>query len=229
MRVAVMSDIHSNLEAFSEVLKAAGTVDQYLCLGDIVGYGANPNEVIQLIKRHNMLAVKGNHEDAVITGMTEGFNPIATFAVEWTEGKLSTESRAYLSRLPLQLDIELEGFRIHMVHGSPENPLEEYIYRDEPKERLKFFLRMTKSSLLLLGHTHLPMNIEVGDGRVLNPGSVGQPRDGDPRASFAILEMSGRLVECSLLRVEYDIEKAAGKILDAGLPRLDAERLYQGL
>lgn len=229
MRVAVFSDIHSNLEAFNEVLKAAGNVDRYLCLGDIVGYGADPNDVIQLIKQHKMTAIKGNHDDAVLTGMAEGFNPTAASAVEWTSQNIQPEGLAFLRSLPLQLNVELDGLRAHMAHGSPEEPLEEYIYPDETSDRLESFLTRSEADLLLLGHTHIPMNIRLVEGRVLNPGSVGQPRDGDPRASFAILQVEGRSLECSIHRVEYDIAKAAGKILDSGLPSFDAERLYQGL
>ncbi len=210
-------------------MKAAGSVDQYLCIGDLVGYGANPDEVIQLIRQLQTLAVRGNHDEAVLTGMAEGFNPIAANAVEWTGKNIKAESLAFLDRLPLQFNIELDEVRTHMVHGSPKEPLEEYVFPDEAKEHLQSFLTLTKSDLLLLGHTHIPMNIPVGSGRVVNPGSVGQPRDGDPRASFAILEVQGRMVECSILRIEYDIGKAAEKIRDAGLPSFDADRLYQGL
>jgi putative phosphoesterase len=229
MRVAVFSDIHSNLEAFTEVLKAAGNVDRHLCLGDIVGYGANPDEVIQLIKQHKITAIKGNHDAAVLTGIAEGFNPTAASAVEWTAQNIQPESLAFLQNLPLQLNLDLNGIRTHMVHGSPEEPLEEYIYPYETSDRLESFLTRSKADLLLLGHTHIPMNIRLVKGRVLNPGSVGQPRDGDPRASFAILRLEGGSVECSLHRVDYDIAKAAGKILDSGLPSFDAERLFQGL
>ncbi|SRR5712692_9467585 len=229
MLVAVFSDIHSNLEAFNEVLKAAGSVDRYLCLGDIVGYGANPNEVIQLIKQHEMLAIRGNHDDAVLTGRAAGFNPIAASAVEWTGRNIRPEGLTFLQNLPLQLHVQLDGLRAHMVHGSPDEPLEEYIYPDETSDRLESFLTLTEADLLLLGHTHIPMNIRLVKGRVLNPGSVGQPRDGDPKASFAIMKVEGRSVECSIHRVQYDIEKAARKILDSGLPSFDAERLYQGL
>ena len=229
MRVAVFSDIHSNLEAFSEVVKAAGSVDQYLCLGDIVGYGANPDEVIQLARQLQMVTIRGNHDEAVLTGLAEGFNPIAADAVDWTGRNIKAESLAFLDRLPLQLGFKLDEVRTHMVHGSPKEPLEEYIFPDEGKERLQSFLKLTKSDLLLLGHTHIPMNVLVDGGRVVNPGSVGQPRDGDPRASFAILEVQDRTVECSILRSEYDIEKAAEKIRDAGLPSFDADRLFQGL
>lgn len=210
-------------------MKTAGSVDQYLCIGDIVGYGANPDEVIQLIRQLQMLAVRGNHDEAVLTGIAEGFNPIAADAVEWTGKNIKAESLALLDRLPIQLNIELDEVRTHIVHGSPKAPLEEYIFPDESKEHLESFLTQTKSDLLLLGHTHIPMNIPLGSGRVVNPGSVGQPRDGDPRASFAILEVQGRTVECSIIRVEYDVEMAAEKIRDAGLPRFDADRLYQGL
>ncbi len=229
MRIAVFSDIHSNLEALREVLKACGKVDQYLCLGDIVGYGANPNEVIQLIKQHKMLAIRGNHDEAVLTGIAEGFNPTAASAVEWTRRDIGAESLAFLKSLPLHLKIELDGLHTHIVHGSPEEPLEEYIYPDENQERLQSFLTLTKADLLLLGHTHLPMDIRVGKGRVVNPGSVGQPRDGDPRASFAVLGVEGRLVNCTIHRVKYDVEKTAQKILDAGLPAFDAKRLYLGV
>jgi putative phosphoesterase len=229
MRVAVFSDIHSNLEAFTEVLRSAGSVDRYLCLGDIVGYGANPNEVIQLIKQHKMLAIKGNHDEAVLTGIAEGFNATAASAVEWTSGNIRPESLGFLQKLPIQLDTQLGEVHVHMVHGSPEEPLEEYIYPDESPSRLESFLTLTKADLLLLGHTHIPMNIPLTKGRVLNPGSVGQPRDRDPRASYAILEIEGQSIECSHHRVAYDIEKAAGKIREAGLPSFDAERLYEGL
>ncbi len=229
MRIAVFSDIHSNLEAFSEVLKACGRVDKYLCLGDIVGYGANPNEVLQLVKRHEMVAIRGNHDEAVLTGRTEGFNPTAASAAEWTSRNIGVEGLGFLKSIPLQLKVELDGLHTHMVHGSPDEPLVEYIYPDESRERFQSFLTNTKSDLLLLGHTHLPMDIRVGEGRVVNPGSVGQPRDGDPRASYAVLEVEGRLADGSIQRVEYDVERAAQKILDAGLPSFDAKRLYVGV
>ncbi len=176
-----------------------------------------------------MLAIRGNHDEAAITGLTQDFNPTAAAAAEWTGQNLSAASSAFLSSLPLRFEFEIDQVRVHMVHGSPMRPLQEYVYADEPRERLQSFLKATKSDLLLLGHTHIPMNVEVGTGRVLNPGSVGQPRDGDRRASYALLDAEGGEIACSIQRVEYNVEDAARKILEAGLPSFDAERLYEGL
>lgn len=238
MRIAVLSDIHSNLEALRAVLDALPSVDRILCLGDIVGYGADPAAVIDLLRERGAEAVQGNHDWAVVTGDTEWFNPWAARAVEWTRSVLDRGPVDYLQRLPRTLD--LPGPDVLAVHGSPRDPLFEYVVSAEAA--LGSF-GATGRRVILLGHSHVAMRFSLRERRVewrafpegggevlgprtlLNPGSVGQPRDGNPRASLALLDEDG----FEIRRVEYDVARAAGKIREAGLPEFLAQRLFRGV
>ena len=227
-RLVVVSDIHSNLEALHAVLEAAGEGDIY-CLGDIVGYGANPNEVLELLKDRGVKAVMGNHDDAVVTGETGWFNARAAMAVLWTRKNMTEENRKYLQSLPLEIREEVEGVGMYMTHGSPDDRLREYVDLRTHADLLPHYLSKTGCSLIALGHTHVPYGWEGEGGRVFNPGSVGQPRDGDPRAAFAVVSLDGGRSSLDLKRVGYDVETAARKILEAGLPSQLADRLSVGL
>lgn len=233
----MLADIHSNLEALNAVLKEAEKYHfkRILCLGDIVGYGANPNECINILKRNDAISLLGNH-DAAVCGMigTEWFNPEAAACIEWTKQRLSEENFTHLSSLPKFFSMKF----LLAVHGTPLGPLLQYINFASAQKTLD----TVPESLVLVGHTHTPClftkqnerhlkeNTSVafhGKRMVASLPSVGQPRDHNPRAGFAILNFERE--ELLIKRVEYDIESAARKIREAGLPETEAERLFHGI
>lgn len=242
MRIGIVSDIHSNLEALSAVIAAMGPVDQVWCLGDIVGYGPQPNECIAVLTGLKHLAVAGNHDRAAIGQMDlEEFNPYAAAAARWTMEQLSPTSSEYLSGLPATL---VSG-ELTLVHGSPRDPLWEYVLSvDTARVSFDHF----EGPFCLVGHTHVPSVFTLDDGRVraerivgagelsldrpearfiLNPGSVGQPRDGDPRAAFLVIDTDRR--SASWRRVEYPFEQTQDKMRRGGLPSRLVERLAGGV
>ena len=219
--IGIISDIHANLPALKAVLEDLGDADFIVCAGDLVGYNPYPNEVVKIIKDMGIPCIRGNHDRAIIARDFSHFNPIAVEACQWTLEHLSRESMAYLASLKDYIKLNLEGKRISIHHGSPWDE-DEYIYPDMVNES---FLEYEESDVLIMGHTHVPFVKKFSRGIILNPGSVGQPRDGDPRASFATIDGE----EVRIHRVEYDIEEVYNEILKAGLPRVLGERLYQGL
>jgi predicted phosphodiesterase len=241
MRTAVLSDIHSNLEALEAVLAAADDAgcERVIVLGDIVGYGADPDAVIGRLSDRDAIAIAGNH-DLAATGAFDvsWFNEVAAAAIAWTSETMSSDAKAYLQALSPRRDTA----SALLVHGSVRDPVAEYLLA-VPDAAASFAL--DDFPLAFFGHTHLPTvfraaedgtvsgrvldeNIDLtltpGDRYMVNPGSVGQPRDRDPRAAFMIWD-DGRVTG---RRVAYPIESAARKILDAGLPRWLAERLALG-
>jgi len=228
VRVAVISDIHSNYDALQAVLSAMGAYDALVCLGDLVGYGAQPNEVVSEVRSLRPDAIiMGNHDYAVSTGDTSGFVHHAVKAVEWTRKEISPDNLTYIAGLRSKTTLTADGIKIALVHGSPRDPLNEYIYPGTPEFILRSMLDESGGSVLLLGHTHVPFSHRLGPKLIANPGSIGQPRDGDPEASYAILEPSAE-TKFQIRRVSYDIDAAASKIAARGLPRLLADRLYIG-
>jgi predicted phosphodiesterase len=242
MRVLLLSDIHANLEAFRSVLDDAGTVDRVWFLGDVVGYGPEPEACVKLLRSlepEHCLA--GNHDWAAVGRMDASeFNPEARKAAMWTASAHSRPSRAWLASLEPRLD--LDGGEVTLVHGSPRRPVWEYILDAAVAMEA---LGDLEAPLGLFGHTHVPVAYEEGvdgalrwpvtyaepldlsGGRWLaNPGSVGQPRDGDPRAAYALLDPVARAI--SFHRVAYDIAAVKHKILAAGLPPRLAARLDYG-
>jgi diadenosine tetraphosphatase ApaH/serine/threonine PP2A family protein phosphatase len=243
MRIVIVADIHSNLEAFEAVLAhavAGGAIDRLWCLGDVVGYAADPAACIALLRRYPHTAVVGNHDLAAVGELGTGdFNPVAARAAAWTGEHLSAEEHQYLSSLPFVV-VE-EDFT--MVHGSLRWPEWEYLLSADAAAE---HLRLQETPYGLVGHSHIPFVavdrdgsppamvalqdgdvLKLSEGRlIINPGGVGQPRDGDPRASYAVFDSDGRTF--ALHRVEYDLEKAQRKIREAGLPPYLAERLAYG-
>lgn len=243
MRYLVLSDIHANLAALEAVLAAAGAVDAVWCLGDTVGYGPEPNECIERLRGlPGLVCVAGNHDWAALgrVDLSE-FNRDARVAAEWTARQLTPANRAWLAELPER--VEREGFTL--VHGSPRFPIWEYVLTEAVAfESLAHFATLT----CLVGHSHVPVVFqEAGGGRgviaflltpgetfryrpvrsIINPGSVGQPRDGDPRASLILLDPdAGTLV---YQRVPYPIEETQAHMRAAGLPPRLAARLSHGL
>lgn len=240
MRIAVLSDIHSNLVALDAVLAAIGSVDAVWQLGDVVGYGPEPDGVVARLSDLGASGVRGNHDAAGIGGSEiDWFNPDARRAMEWTRATISEPTRAWLAGQP-QRRTEAD---ITLVHGSPRDPTWEYM-TSVPVARANFDVLETRVGLF--GHTHVPTAFREDDGRVehispgrgseldlgtgrflVNPGSVGQPRDGDPAASYLLLD-TDRLT-CRWERVEYDVAAVQAAMADQGLPPQLAVRLAFGL
>ena len=230
MIIAIISDVHSNLTALEAVIDKLPRYDELFCLGDIVGYGPQPNEVVsRLVGLRPAVTLVGNHDYATVSGDVQGFSANAATAVEWTRQKLDRASRDYLAALKPSARIEREGRAFALFHGSPRDPLNEYVFPGIPVAIGRSLVRAASAGIVLLGHTHMPMLYRFEDGVLANPGSVGQPRDGDPRASFALLTLSQGDVKFELRRVEYDINAVADRILHSGLPSFLAERLYMGV
>ena len=240
MRYGIFSDIHSNLEAFQAVISAykGEDIDKYLCAGDIVGYGANPHECIEQTKQLTEIIVAGNHDWAA-TGKfdTSYFNPIAKQAIEWTAQQLSPEEKNFLNNLVLVF----ENQDLCLVHGTLDNPVRFDYILDLYTARMNFSL--LKRNILFIGHSHYPGIFIKKDADVtymqddcvalnkkykyiVNVGSIGQPRDGDNRASLCVYDTKKDFLE--LRRIEYDIKTAQNKILKNGLAEFLATRLAQG-
>ncbi|MFZ2411908.1 MAG: YfcE family phosphodiesterase [Candidatus Methanoperedens sp.] len=224
MLVGLIADVHSNAVALKAVLSALeySGVERILHAGDIIGYNPYPNETIELFKRNNIISISGNHERALITGDTSGFNPYAKAALEWTRKVVLPDNSAYIKRLKNIESITIDEKRIVLVHGSPYD-IDEYVYPGNVSPGL---LSAANADILVLGHTHIQFKKEYPEGIIINPGSVGQPRDGNPDSSFAVLDTESGKIE--LERISYDIEKVIEDMLAAHLPEKLALRLRVG-
>lgn len=239
MRFAVFGDIHANLEALQAVLADAEDQEctQYVCLGDIVGYNANPRECLEIVRKMDCPVVKGNHdEQASIVDELTGFNPLAEEALSWTRRQLSEEDKNWLR--DLRLVRQVRDFTV--VHATLDNPHRWGYVFNQLDAAASFNYQHT--GVCFYGHTHAPrayvrdssvkgvpfekLRIEQGKKYFINVGSVGQPRDGDWHSAYAIYDMNEHFVE--LRRIEYDIYLAQDKIVDAGLPQRLADRLALG-
>lgn len=244
MRIAVLSDIHGNLPALEAVLAALKPYDAVWELGDIVGYGPQPDEVVARLAAEGATGVRGNHDSAAVGLLdTDAFNDDARTAVEWTAARIQSTTRDWLAALPLRVDSP----PFTLVHGSPRDPTWEYVYS---AGMARANMPLFETPYCLVGHTHVPLvfrqrsskvdGVGVRDGTslalgaerlIINPGSVGQPRDGDPRASALLIdtdagEGAGAL---EFHRVAYPIEQTQELMEQAGLPRRLAARLQFGL
>ncbi len=231
-RVAFISDVHSNLEALEAVLDEVGDLRVY-CSGDIVGYGASPNEVVRVLREIDATCVLGNHDRAALDADVADFNPRAAMAAIWTSQHLSEASRSFLGSLPREVSAEVGGGKkLYMAHGSPDDTMWEYVLPSTHSDLFDYYLKKVRADVMALGHTHVAFQWTGDDGGVVfNPGSVGQPRNGDKRASFAILSVDGAergRAEVEIRQVEYDVERAAKKILESGLPPSLATQLFSG-
>ena len=242
MRVAVVSDIHSNLHALEAVLAAidAEAPDELWCLGDLVGYGPRPNECCATIEKRADVCLAGNHDLAVRgTIDLEEFGGEAAVAARWTREQLAPEAQALLDRL----EPAGSAHGVALYHGSARDPVWEYVLSDEGALAT---LELVDAPLVLVGHSHVALQVVqseeeltggvarggselelVGVRALLNPGSVGQPRDGDPRAAFLLLDLDAQ--RASFRRVEYDVKRTQREMREAGLPEMLAGRLELGL
>ena len=239
MKYAIFGDIHANLEAFQTVLadsQEIGCTD-YVCVGDIVGYSANPKECLQLVREMECPVVKGNHdEEAILDTSLEGLNPLAKQAMEWTRAQLDPEEREYLGNLKLVRQVR--DFTI--VHATLDTPGGWTYVTIKFDAMASFSYQFTQ--LCFYGHTHTPriytkgdsvepseelsVRLEMGRKYFINVGSVGQPRDGDWRAAYAVYDVENQ--EVTIRRLEYDVQTPQDKIIAAGLPEMLAHRLSLG-
>ena len=242
MRYGIFSDIHSNLEALSAVLDAysSESIGQYLCVGDVVGYGANPAECISKINNPSIITVAGNHDWAACDSIKlHSFNQDAKYAALWTKQTLDEEGKNFLKGLsPFYKNSDLT-----IVHGTLDSP-RNFDYLTDNYGAWRIF-KVMETDVCFVGHTHVAgtfvkfgsteilyiddktIRFEEGKKYIVNVGSVGQPRDSDPRASYCIYDTQKNTLE--IKRVAYDVEAAAQKIIDAGLPGFLAERLKTGI
>lgn len=218
MRIAAISDLHGNKPAFEAVMADIPDVDRVVCAGDVVGYNPWPHECVREIRRRDVPTVQGNHDRAVATEASFRFNELARAGVAFARERLSDEERAWLEGLPTETSVA-DG-RVRVVHGHPDDP-DRYTFPGDFTPAM-----LDGEELLVLGHTHVQHSECYDEGMIVNPGSVGQPRDRDPRAAYAIVDLEERTVEER--RVDYDVEAVCRRIDAVGLPSTLGDRLRRG-
>ncbi len=233
MRLAIFSDIHGNLQALDAVLDdiRAQAPDAIYCLGDLVGYGANPNEVTLRIRDARFPTVMGNYDDGVgferdecgCAYREEAERARGQRSLEWTKRQATPDVKAFLKTLRAEIRLEADGKRILLVHGSPRK-MNEYLFEDRPVASFERLAAASNADLIVFGHTHKPYVKDVAGARFLNVGSVGKPKDGDWRACYAIVEDG----EATFRRVEYDVAAAAAAIRATDLPHEFAADIETG-
>ena len=237
--IAIFGDIHANLPALEAVLADmdARGLDERYCLGDLVGYGTCPNEVVEKIRDLRIPTLIGNYDEGVGNNSQDCGCAYKTAeekargerSIAWTNRHTSDENKTFLRRLPMQIPLVLNEQPVLLVHGSPRR-VNEYLYEDRPDQSLERIMDQSKIDLLICGHTHLPYNRTLPSGRrVINAGSVGKPKDGDPRACYVVLTEASGSIEAAFIRVPYDIERAAQGIeSELDMPNEFASMLRQG-
>lgn len=235
MRLAIISDIHSNIEALNAVLKDINdkNIDSTICLGDLVGYCPYPNEVINRIREKNVLTIMGNYDDAVgnellICGCDYP-DPKdmdnASISLNWTIDAVNGENKKYLRELPREMILKFEGKTIYFVHGSPRQMTE---YLKENSKEADEVMAALNEDILVSGHTHLPYKKMYGNKILINSGSVGKPKTGHPDANYIIIDITNEKVDVEIIDVPYDYEKIAKSIEENGLPEKFAQIIRTG-
>jgi len=234
MKIAIFGDIHGNLEALKAAYDAAlsAGVDRIYHLGDLGGYAPFVNEVIDFLIEHHIEGVQGNYDEAVANDREHcgcrAENPLqeemAGLSFAWTKAHVSERTKEYLGSLPSKISLTVEGRKIAIFHAAPhKNNI--YWFEDRPD---KFFMEMAEkidADIMIYGHTHKPYRKDIGDKIFINAGSVGKPKDGDPRACVAVVDVIHAMVKSEFVRVVYDLEKTAAAIINSGLPGYFAEKL----
>ena len=237
MKLAVFSDVHGNIQGLQAVLQdaAARGADVLWCGGDLVGYGANPGDVVETIQRMGIPTVMGNYDDGVgyyriacgcdypsEEAMQRGLRSIA-----WTKEQTTEAHKAYLRSLPHKIEREFEGRRVVLVHASPAR-LNEYLYESVSDEVLRQHLEATAADVLIFGHTHRPFHKVLDDRHLVNTGSAGKPKHGSPNATYAIIDLKRNAVQVEIVEVPYDYEAAARAVEATDLPHEFAAMLREG-
>jgi putative phosphoesterase len=232
--VAVITDIHGNLPALEAALGRIEDlgIDRVHCGGDLVGYGPHPNEVCALIEQRGIPTIYGNYDYAIARDLedcgcayvTQLDRELGQKSVDWTLAHTHQHAKDFMRDLPFDLRFEVGAVAVHLVHGSPRK-VNEYLFDDKPASLYERLARAEEADALVFGHTHKPWVREYGGVLFVNCGSVGKPKDGDPRAAFAVLRPAGDRLDVTIERVEYDDEAVAREVVAAGLPEEYAERL----
>lgn len=237
-KATIFGDVHANMLALEAVLAdidSRGLSNLY-CLGDLVGYGTFPNEVIAAVLARNIPTIMGNYDlgvghnsdDCGCAYTNPKAEALGKLSIAWSNAHTSAENKAYLRNLVEAMPLQLGDLRVVLVHGSPRK-VNEYLFEDRPEKSLYRLLDMAEADVLVCGHTHKPYHRILSDGRqVINAGSVGKPKDGDPRAGYITLAANGRDLSVEFIRVEYDVEAAAKAVEATNMPDEYAEMLRQG-
>jgi putative phosphoesterase len=245
MRIALISDIHANLHALERVLadmdrgQAEEAFDEIYCLGDLGGYGGQPNEVQELIMQRGYPTISGNYDQNVgFNGADCGCHYIKPFDIKmsdisfsWTKEHTTDANKVWLRGLPMEIRFEVEDKRVLLCHGSPRSNTE-YLFENRSDGYLRQFTKGgradAQADVIVFGHTHVPYHRVVDDVHFVNTGSVGRPKDGDPRAGYCVLTITGEEVSSEQVRLEYDVEGACEALLAVGLPAYFADYLRTG-
>lgn len=225
MKVAFISDIHSNPNALTAVLediKQRG-IDTTYCLGDIIGYHTFPNETIKILAQSSVIAIKGNHDLDVLN---KKFNPEKELDIfEWTYNTLTEENRAYIVSLPNEIEVEIEGWKIKICHGSPESV---ELYCHEGTAYTEKIMEELKEDVLVCGHTHLPYHKMYGTKHIINSGSVGKPKIGRPNATYALATITTENILVEIVELTYDFNPVADHVESCGFKKY-ADHLRTGI
>ena len=238
-RIAVITDIHGNLPALEASLQAIDAlgVDEIYCGGDLVGYGPHPDEVCSSIQQRGIPTIYGNYDYAIARDLddcgcayvTQHDRELGQQSVAWTLAHTDERSKDFMRGLPFDLRLRVGDQEVHLVHGSPRK-VNEYLFEDKPARLYERLAKAEEGHVLVFGHTHKPWINTYGGVMFVNCGSVGKPKDGDPRAAFAILEADEHEpIRASIKRVPYDAEAVAREVAAAGLPGEYAEKLVAGV
>lgn len=228
MRIGLIADVHGNLSAFRAVMRKMPKVDRILCAGDLVGMCARPKQVIKLVKRKKISCVLGECDFAVITGSVERLPEEFKAACAWTRTKLDEESMMFLRSLPEKVEIKARDFRIMVVHGSPDNNLYGRISPETSSENLSKMLANVNADIVVFGHTHKQFSKMFLGKLLVNPGSVGHPKDRNPDAGFAVLDLRGENPRVEMKRVKYPLEEEISLLKKESLPPSLVSRLLYG-
>lgn len=237
-RVTIFGDIHGNLPALEAVLAdiEAHEESPLYCLGDLVGYGTFPNEVISVIRERNIPTLMGNYDQGVGNSSddcgcaytSKQAEALGKRSIAWSNQYTADENKLFLRQLAAQFPLQLDGLRVRLVHGSPRK-INEYLYAERPDATLERLLDIAEADVLVCGHTHIPYHKILPSGRhVVNAGSAGKPKDGNPHACYVVLESTGKDLTVTFKRVPYDVERAAQAIEASEMPNEYAEMLRTG-
>jgi predicted phosphodiesterase len=236
--VTIFGDIHGNLPALEAVLAdmEARNLSPLYCLGDLVGYGTFPNEVTQIIRERNIPTLMGNYDQGVGNSSDDCgcayTSPVAEAlgkrSIAWTNQHTTDDNKLFLRELPAQFPLELGDLHVRLVHGSPRK-INEYLFAERPDNTMERLLDMAEAEVLVCGHTHIPYHRILPSGRhVVNAGSVGKPKDGNPQACYVVLEAVSRDLSVTFNRISYDVERTARAIEASEMPHEYAEMLRTG-
>ncbi len=237
-QITIFGDIHGNLPALEAVWAEMDRrgLERRFCLGDLVGYGVQPDAVVNFVRHHNIPTLMGNYDQGVGHGSdacgcayrTPQAQALGEQSITWSNANVTAENKAYLRSLPMTMSLLLEKLRVTLVHGSPRR-INEYLYEDRPAGSIERLCDLVGADVMVCGHTHKPYDRTLPSGRrAINAGSVGKPKDHDPRACFVILTADGKALQTEFVRVEYDVEMAAQAIEAAEMPNEFAAMLRAG-